>query len=283
MGLQRSEEYYYRLGENNDIENRDIPLQVNCCGTAYVPRPYSGGYPQGRRDFYLIYMLDGVMVGRVADSDIVMQKGDMICILAKTPCFFKSTEPMNEPIRYRWIHFTGYDAAREIAECGITVNRHYSPKLRDEVLAHFEKLFSEFRIRSLTANFNYATNLELRYILFLLGKSIADTEKSERLDLSLKYIHTHISEQLSVEELASMEYLGVSRYREVFRNITGVSPSEYITKLRIARAKELLSQGEFGIDETAQLVGYKDRLYFQRVFRKYEGVTPGEYRKLYIK
>ncbi len=279
MANQRYEQYYYRFGSPDNIEKNDIPLQVNCCGVAYVPKKYVGGYPHGRKDFYLIYLLDGVMEGNVDGRPVSLEKSDLICVSAKTSCTFNSVEPMTEPIRYYWIHFTGSDAAKVVIDCGLETNKVYRIKTREEIFNHFEKLFSEFRLRLKSKTFDYATSLELQYIFFLLGKSADTAENTAKLDLSIKYIHTHVSSALSVEELAAMEYLAVSRYREVFKKITGVSPSEYITRLRLARAKELLSQGEFGISEISELVGYKDRLYFQRIFKKYENLTPGEYVK----
>ncbi len=98
--------------------------------------------------------------------------------------------------------------------------------------------------------------------------------RNAKLDLSVGYIHDHIAEKLSVEELSAMEYLGASRYREVFGEIMGISPSEYITRLRVERAKDLLSLGGLSISEVAETVGYKVRLYFQRVFKKCTGKTP---------
>ena len=76
-----------------------------------------------------------------------------------------------------------------------------------------------------------------------------------------------------------MEFLSPSRYREVFRKVTGYSPVEYITLLRLRQAAELLSEGNVSIEEVALAVGYTDRLYFQRVFKKHMGVTPGNYLK----
>ena len=76
-----------------------------------------------------------------------------------------------------------------------------------------------------------------------------------------------------------MEFLSPSRYREVFKKVTGHSPSEYITLVRLRQACDLLDEGNLSIEETAIQAGYSDRLYFQRVFKSHLGITPGEYRK----
>jgi two-component system response regulator YesN len=82
-----------------------------------------------------------------------------------------------------------------------------------------------------------------------------------------------------VEKVAAMEYLGVSRYRELFRESTGASPVEYIIALRMERAKDLLRHTDMSIDKISEGVGYEDRHYFQKTFKRCVGVTPNEYRR----
>ena len=281
-GTPSEAQCYYRFAAKsygeNDVESIDTLLQVNCCGEAYVNKEYRGGYRHGRRDFYIIYMQGGEMLGSIGDASVHLERGSFVCMSPKTPCIFHSVNPMKTPIKYYWIHFTGSDAGEAICSAGIEPNRVYRLGAISEVLNHFEKLFTEFRLRATSKNFDYATGVELRYILHLIGKVIDDGGVG-RLDNSLKYIHAHIADELSVEALATMEYLGVSRYREVFKSVTGMSPVEYITALRMARAKDLLSDSNATVAEIAALTGYLDGPYFQRVFKSNVGVTPGEYRK----
>ena len=75
-----------------------------------------------------------------------------------------------------------------------------------------------------------------------------------------------------------MEFLSTSRYREVFREATGLSPLEYVLRQRIHLACELIEQGDLSLSPVSELCGFTDRLYFQRVFKKKMSVTPGEYR-----
>lgn len=63
-----------------------------------------------------------------------------------------------------------------------------------------------------------------------------------------------------------------------FRKAYGVSPKEYLTSLRMNKAKEMLRTTNFEIKEIAASVGYRDQLYFSRLFSKKEGLSPSEYR-----
>ena len=72
-----------------------------------------------------------------------------------------------------------------------------------------------------------------------------------------------------------------SRYlRKAFEDSIGISCSQYITMLRIARAKELLWDWEKDITQVASLTGFNSPQYFCRIFKKHTGMTPAQYRNM---
>ena len=90
----------------------------------------------------------------------------------------------------------------------------------------------------------------------------------------------HYADTLSREKVA--ENLGVTAgyLTSVFRKELGLTPWEYLTRLRMAHAKELLISGSESIAEVAGRVGYDDPAYFTRVFLKETGHAPRAFRKL---
>ena len=64
-----------------------------------------------------------------------------------------------------------------------------------------------------------------------------------------------------------------------FRQRTGMTPQRYLTDIRLNQAKELLAASSLNVGEIAAVVGYENALYFSRIFRKYVGVSPREYRE----
>lgn len=64
----------------------------------------------------------------------------------------------------------------------------------------------------------------------------------------------------------------------LFRREMGVTFSDYLTKVRVSRAKELLMEGR-SVEDVSECVGYRDGNYFIKIFKKYVGVTPSKYRK----
>ena len=80
-----------------------------------------------------------------------------------------------------------------------------------------------------------------------------------------------------LDRAAAICYISRDRFNHVFKEATGFSPNVYLTKLRVERAKQLLRDEGMNVRECAESVGYRDTNYFCRVFRKENGISPGEY------
>jgi AraC-like DNA-binding protein len=94
-----------------------------------------------------------------------------------------------------------------------------------------------------------------------------------------RYIATNLERKLTLEDLAceggiSTDYLG-----HVFRNITGVSPLVYASKMRMDEAKRLLREESLSVAEVARRLGFEYATYFSRKFKKLEKLSPDEYRR----
>lgn len=98
-----------------------------------------------------------------------------------------------------------------------------------------------------------------------------------------KYIDEHFSEELSLESIAQKFYFNPSYFSCFFKNYTGISFSDYLFKIRMQKAQELLKGTEQKVYEIAMKVGYKDPGYFNRIFKREFGVTPDEYRRITVK
>ncbi len=96
---------------------------------------------------------------------------------------------------------------------------------------------------------------------------------------ALDYMASHYYETMGLEDCAQAAGLSKYHFNRKFREYTGLTPSQYITKQRIERAVELLHSTSFSVKEIAAKVGYADANYFHKVFRKYVGTSPVELRK----
>lgn len=107
-----------------------------------------------------------------------------------------------------------------------------------------------------------------------------DGTKKNILLPAVEYIHNSYTDGIGgIDCLADLCGISETYFRRLFVKCYGMPPLSYINKLRIARAKELLSQSEATLELTAEASGFADASYFSRYFKKTVGMTPAEYRK----
>ncbi|MCZ8523878.1 MULTISPECIES: helix-turn-helix domain-containing protein [Paenibacillus] len=112
---------------------------------------------------------------------------------------------------------------------------------------------------------------------FRAQKITGDTTAA--IELTQDYMVGHYREPLTLEALAQMAGLSVSHYSRLFKKYIGYSPIDYLTHLRVDRAKELLVLSDYRLKSIAGSVGYTDEFYFSRIFKKVTGESPREYAK----
>ena len=93
------------------------------------------------------------------------------------------------------------------------------------------------------------------------------------------YLKRHLDEPIHIPDLVKHIGLGQSRLFHLFKSATGLTPTDYLLRLRIERAKELLARPAQSVTEIALATGFSSGQYFSDVFRKYAGQTPREYRQ----
>ncbi len=131
-------------------------------------------------------------------------------------------------------------------------------------------------------------SVQLYHLLLAVRRAVflQDEEKYCSGDLlreSLKFMDKYYAQDISLERLAVISGVSLQHFCRVFKARIGMRPMEYLAKRRTAEAKELLASTDMKIGEIAQAVGFEDANYFGITFRKYEGATPTEYRRLFGK
>jgi AraC-like DNA-binding protein len=96
----------------------------------------------------------------------------------------------------------------------------------------------------------------------------------------IKYIHTHLGDNLTVRVLAGVIGRSGSHFYVVFKEETGMSPTQYVRQVRMERARYLLDGGMLTIKEIQSKVGFSDRSQFAKSFKAAYGITPFEYQRL---
>jgi YesN/AraC family two-component response regulator len=121
---------------------------------------------------------------------------------------------------------------------------------------------------------------DLVQILGQFGMGESKTDKKMMISQIKKYLTENYTKSISNEMLSALFGFVPSYISKIFRQQMGVSPAEYLARLRIEKAKTLLdTRQDLLIREVALLVGYNDPYYFLRAFKKITGLWPSQYQE----
>ncbi len=104
------------------------------------------------------------------------------------------------------------------------------------------------------------------------------SKNSELIKKAIRYISKNYANHITLEETANYVHLNPAYFSTIFKQSCGSSFKEYLNLVRIEESKHLLSNTDYSIVEIATATGFEDQSYFSKVFKKYTGITPRQYR-----
>lgn len=104
-------------------------------------------------------------------------------------------------------------------------------------------------------------------------------QKNKKIvDDIIRYIEKKYMDDININKIAESVYLSSNYISVLFKQMTGTTIIDYLTKTRMENAKILLKETDFRILEISEMVGFQDASYFSKVFKKYTGIHPQKYR-----
>jgi AraC-like DNA-binding protein len=149
-------------------------------------------------------------------------------------------------------------------------------------LERLTRLFSDLALawgRGTNNNTLHCRSLFMSILDELLSSQIRpsqDGKQLERIHRVVKYMEANCERKITLTRLAELAGLTPSYFGQVFRQVKGVTPVEYLNSIRIDRALHWMESG-CSLSEAAAKVGFNDPFYFSRVFKKNKGICPSEY------
>ena len=119
-------------------------------------------------------------------------------------------------------------------------------------------------------------------VISLFERLECSTQESGIVSRVCKYVLDNIDEEISLKIVSDSLFMNKSHISEVFKQKTGISFIEYLTLVKMERARKLMTDGRLKTYEIAELLGFKDIEYFSKLFKKNTGLTPTEYRQSII-
>ena len=140
---------------------------------------------------------------------------------------------------------------------------------------------SIYEFNNLNDYISYINKIILKINDVLLNlKCTCNTDKT--INLAVKYIQDNYFKDLSMAEVSNHISLNYSYFSILFKEKTGMNFSDYLRRVRIEKAKELLQNSAYKIYEVSEMVGYNNTKHFTTTFRMLTGISPSEFReKLY--
>ena len=147
----------------------------------------------------------------------------------------------------------------------------------------FKKIYSVMKSDKLYGNY-YAGGFAYDFLVefYRLANNKASEEQSganPTILSAVNYITSHYTEEITLEQLSLTAGVTKQHLCKLFKKNFGMRPVEYITKFRIQQAKRLLCSTDDTIKEISFASGFKDCGYFCRVFKRYELMSPMDYRR----
>lgn len=106
-----------------------------------------------------------------------------------------------------------------------------------------------------------------------------ETESESIVTKAKHYIEENYQKDISLDDVSRLVDISPYYFSKLFKQEAGKNFIEYLTEVRMHHAKEFLHNANYSIKEICIMSGYSDPNYFSRIFKKYEGVTPSEYRE----
>lgn len=107
-----------------------------------------------------------------------------------------------------------------------------------------------------------------------------DHYHTKTINQAVEYIHMNYTKSLNTKDMALKYDLSPKYFGTLFKEITGIAMNEYTLNVRLVEAKRLLLSSDDSLENLASQLGFSDVYYFTKLFKRYEGITPGKYRKM---
>ncbi|MBC5689576.1 helix-turn-helix domain-containing protein [Mediterraneibacter sp. NSJ-55] len=121
----------------------------------------------------------------------------------------------------------------------------------------------------------------ISYLINAISGASCEDESKDTVQRSIDYILENISKDISVKDVAEYVCFSPEYFSKLFKKETGENVKNYILRVKVEAAKDLLKNPNIPVSMVASELGYSNFSHFTQMFKKHEGVTPSEYRKKY--
>ncbi len=230
-----------------------------------------------KNSYRLYYIIEGN--GTVTVDNVEYRLSQFQSFIAFPFSDLKIHPTNNAPWKYRWIEFCGAEPAYLISQTSFTRKKPVIGKLE---IPHFDRFFTDNKHNSPHIYDIYRNVCRLIYMLtyYIEHYPCQLPDVKGYAHIARSFIeHNYQRHDLSVKQVADHVKIDRTYLYRLFKDETGLSIIDYINSRRISRAESLLINRELSVKDVSEAVGFSDQMYFSRVFKKFKGMSPTEFRK----
>ena len=188
-----------------------------------------------------------------------------------------------EQLKKEFVHLPGFNALF-VNEPLYRKNQKFKSKLHlnfrqfREISQLMTSMKNELKDEQPGSNEVIQRNLEILIIKLCRYYSNVEAPNSKmllRISTAIDFMENNFEQKISVSKLAKITFMSESSFRHTFKNITGLSPIDFLIRLRIGKATEIMTETPgINVTETAMKTGFDDSSYFAKKFKKIIGISP---------
>ncbi len=273
-----------KLVKENSLTRTNIKAVNLYKTTTYLPRtPLT-------YDFCLVFVLQGKKIGYLPNKRFEYDSKNYLVVSAALPFECETYASKEEPYTCILININK-DIMHEIIS---SISKEESKNCKSVQMAIFQDQVTQdlensiYRLLKILQSKEESTILgdsilrEIYYRIAIgenshfLHKMFLENKMESKMTRTLKIIHNKYNEHLDIPTLAKEEDMSVSSFHTHFKKVTTLSPLQYIKKIRLNKAKDLLTRNNLQVNETAYATGYESSSQFSKDFKSYYGYPPKE-------
>lgn len=274
----------------------DPQLGIACCESDKAEDLLT--YPHVHDEVEIVYILLGRLLVNVDDEEQYLCKGDIVILNRLAPHEFRESTG-SEPLRYLMLQFKPnriFDNKKidiRFLEPFYHTNSfsyYYGNRSSDSLDGIVDTLLCILKhVNEKEFGYQIMVQAQLLQLLFMFHHyqifacSTHEMDRRakyvQRLSNLQKYIDIHYAEDISVSFACELVQLDYHYFSRLFKQETGKTFIEYVNMVRMLHAQELLQSTNYPIQYIAESIGIPNITYFNRIFKKYNGVPPTEYRR----
>lgn len=273
--------FSFEYSISNRVPASSMDMKMYYCGTQDCEGNKAWG-PALLDHYKIFYIYKGSGLFRMDNRDYDIKEGQCVLIPPNVITYYKSNE--KDKWLYDFVAFNGVNAKGYLMRAGFLDSNFIIECNGGEIIRNDFNQMLEDSKNKISGDMKILGSL-YNFLGSIIEYSCQEESEGENkvsnsyIKKAIDFIEVNHCRDVKIAEIAT--YLGINRkyFSKLFKDAVGIPPQNYLINLRLNKSCELMKNKILSIGEIARSVGYEDQLLFSRVFKKFKGISPNNYRK----